>query len=1114
MKTAKFFLTFGAAAMLAFNEHSALAQDNWFWQNPFPNGNRLNDVHVFDQNTAIAVGDFGRVMKTNNGGASWSEQNNAGGAFILNSVSFINADTGWAVGRDEYFRGYLLKTTNGGASWVTQKIAEPGSEDFYSVHFIDAKTGWAVGYDRHIFSGSFGIVYKTTDGGSTWSKLPEIGPANLFLYFVYFTDDSIGWAAGSGGTILKTTNGARTWSKQISGTTSHLYSASFVDTATGWAVGTIGTILKTTDGGATWSPQSSGTTNALRSVFFVDANIGWAAGDNGVILKTTNGGAQWALQNSGMTSSLNAIRFTAGGELGWAVGTLGAILKTSNGGNTWVTQMPNRIFTTNRINSVAFADINTGWAAGASGTILKTTDGGNTWSAQNSRTGNSLQAISFANADIGWSVGVNGTILKTTDGGTTWSARVSGTTATLNAVYFAGFNIGWVAGASGTILKSTDGGNTWVKQTSGTSWELSSVYFLDDQAGWVIGQQGTISKTSDGGKTWSPQTSGTTSHLRSVSFIDANTGWAVGDAGVVLKTTDGGAVWVKENIGTSTYLNSVHVVAQGTSIFGRMVGLGGAIFKLSDDGNNWSAQVRITINDLNSVHLVLQGGDLAGWAVGANGTILKTKIDGVATPPAEIQPVVATPQTIGEEFFVEVSVNDIQNLFGASFEMNYTNTAYVDYVTATPGDLLGNDVVFLPTPQDSAGKVSVGISRKVPQSGINGSGVIARIKFKSLGTTPARTQVVFWLSHARANDPAGNAIPLAVLPFSATIALESVVWPGDTNNDGVVNQADVLPIGLHWNKTGPPRQNGSCNWVGQVAAPWSPIAATYADANGEGVVNQADVLCIGLNWAKTHGAAAGAIAKMMAAKTLNHANAAELCYTVTGDTTAGREFWVDVCARNVTNLFGISFELLYSPTTYLDPQTTEAGSFLGNDVIFFPFIDKTAGKISIGISQKAPQTGASGSGVVVKIKMKMSANAPSGQAVTISLQNVMATDPSGAPVMIMLAGRCPLKTGVEEFTQSGSTPAAFALLANTPNPFNPSTLIKYELPQQVEVKLVIFDLVGRQVRTLVDQRQQAGRYAVTWDGRNEQGQSVASGVYLYQLRAGNFVQVRRMALVR
>jgi hypothetical protein len=171
----------------------------------------------------------------------------------------------------------------------------------------------------------------------------------------------------------------------------------------------------------------------------------------------------------------------------------------------------------------------------------------------------------------------------------------------------------------------------------------------------------------------------------------------------------------------------------------------------------------------------------------------------------------------------------------------------------------------------------------------------------------------------------------------------------------------------------------------------------------------------------------------------------------------------------------------------------------------------------------------SGSGVVARIKMKMSASAPAGQAVNLTLQNVVANDSSGGSIEMAPTGQC-IITGVEEFTQTGSAPTAFVLHAPSPNPFNPSTTLKYDLPQQVEVKLVIFDMLGRRVRTLVDQTQQAGRYAVIWDGRNEHGQPVASGTFLYQLRAGNpsagprraqssrsgqgFVQTRRMALVR
>jgi hypothetical protein len=113
-----------------------------------------------------------------------------------------------------------------------------------------------------------------------------------------------------------------------------------------------------------------------------------------------------------------------------------------------------------------------------------------------------------------------------------------------------------------------------------------------------------------------------------------------------------------------------------------------------------------------------------------------------------------------------------------------------------------------------------------------------------------------------------------------------------------------------------------------------------------------------------------------------------------------------------------------------------------------------------------------------------------------------------------------LRTSIQE--NAGAIPASFELEQNFPNPFNPSTTIKYVLAQPIEVKLIIYDMLGRRVRTLVDQHQQAGRYAITWDGRNEQGQSVASGTFIYQLRAGDpsassgqaFVQTRRMALVR
>jgi enterochelin esterase family protein len=95
-----------------------------------------------------------------------------------------------------------------------------------------------------------------------------------------------------------------------------------------------------------------------------------------------------------------------------------------------------------------------------------------------------------------------------------------------------------------------------------------------------------------------------------------------------------------------------------------------------------------------------------------------------------------------------------------------------------------------------------------------------------------------------------------------------------------------------------------------------------------------------------------------------------------------------------------------------------------------------------------------------------------------------------------------------------SLPTEYALYSNYPNPFNPQTFIEYQLPQAGQVKLVVFNLSGQVIRTLVDAPQQPGRFKLRWDGRDDLGNGVASGVYLYQLQAGNFSQTKKMILLR
>lgn len=97
---------------------------------------------------------------------------------------------------------------------------------------------------------------------------------------------------------------------------------------------------------------------------------------------------------------------------------------------------------------------------------------------------------------------------------------------------------------------------------------------------------------------------------------------------------------------------------------------------------------------------------------------------------------------------------------------------------------------------------------------------------------------------------------------------------------------------------------------------------------------------------------------------------------------------------------------------------------------------------------------------------------------------------------------------------SSAVPTEFALQQNYPNPFNPETQISYDLPDAVDVSLKIYNLRGQEVKTLVNENQPAGTHTILWDGTNNFGAKVASGIYMYVIKAGEFVQTKRMTLLK
>ena len=94
-------------------------------------------------------------------------------------------------------------------------------------------------------------------------------------------------------------------------------------------------------------------------------------------------------------------------------------------------------------------------------------------------------------------------------------------------------------------------------------------------------------------------------------------------------------------------------------------------------------------------------------------------------------------------------------------------------------------------------------------------------------------------------------------------------------------------------------------------------------------------------------------------------------------------------------------------------------------------------------------------------------------------------------------------------------PEVYALHQNYPNPFNPTTKIKYDLPENTHVTLVIYDIMGRQVQTLFNNLyQEAGYRYIVWNGLDQFGKPLASGMYFYRIQAGDFIKVRKMVLLK
>jgi photosystem II stability/assembly factor-like uncharacterized protein len=282
----------------------------------------LHAVYFLDHNHGWVAGSNGTLLRTIDGGASWTRVAIPRDDF--RDVYFSNENVGWLLAQRDLLKlktnersSYLLTTNDGGVTWrrVFLNTADVNVR-FARMLFIDAQHGWVFG--------ETGVVFATSDGGAHW--IPQRSATKHLLLGGAFASYR-GFIAGAGATMMQSDDAGATWRLTVlhSSGTARLNAVSAFENSA-WAVGEAGLIFATKDGGRSWFSQGSDVNVDLSDVKFIDAREGWAVGAQGAVLHTSDGGAHWTIDPISISHALERIFAVDRGHV-WVVGFGGTILK-------------------------------------------------------------------------------------------------------------------------------------------------------------------------------------------------------------------------------------------------------------------------------------------------------------------------------------------------------------------------------------------------------------------------------------------------------------------------------------------------------------------------------------------------------------------------------------------------------------------------------------------------------------------------------------------------------------------------------------------------------------------------------------------------------------------
>ncbi|HEV7773493.1 MAG TPA: YCF48-related protein [Conexibacter sp.] len=627
------------AALLALAAPAAgasvqVGSSGWQWGNPLPQGNTVRAMS-FAGATGYAAGDFGTLLKSSDGGSSWSGL--PVGTFTgLTVVQALDASTVFA-----------------GGGCVARRSIDGGST-FTAIRFSAVEAGCKVGLQDLSFVSrdlgylllADGSVYTTTDGGTQFAPrtaVPDTSAAGGAAQprALAFVDASRGYASTAQGTLFQTLDGGVSW-RVVADPRVSINDIVFVDTQHGFAVGAGGMLMRTDDGGASWTPKGIGLGNP-------DYTSISCSGTQLCILSTVGGARLVRTPDAGDSSTtvtpssdpIYAAAFASPTRVA-AAGEHGTTVVSDDGGVRFapIGGRINGSFTALRIGGAA----NTAFAPGADGKLAKTTDGGRTWSTGNVPTSADLLDVSFPGAETGYALDVDGGLFRTDNAGVTWKTLGTGSTRRPSAVLAPDASSVLVVGPRG-IRRSVDAGETFDQVRARVVLRARLSNAVAAHAGGAIFAWGptTVVRSSDRGRSWSGlglpgRTTRERKSLRvaQVAFSSAKLGLLRDTLRRIWRTTNGGRGWT---LLTSVGTQHIQGMAVGSARTATLVldqfgnRNGGYLLRSDDAGATWQPQFVV---DAAIVPFGVVAGTGADYLLAGDASLLFSTTGGVAGDPSEL----------------------------------------------------------------------------------------------------------------------------------------------------------------------------------------------------------------------------------------------------------------------------------------------------------------------------------------------------------------------------------------------------------------------------------------------------------------------------------------------